>query len=316
VIETPLQTEALDIDLLRAMYREGSVNVAGVDPRLNVTRVARRLHIGRARVAARLKAWRDSGLLARYDVWLNPALLGWKGAMVNVRVDHPRAKPALFSRFGLIDGAVMGLEFLGEWVSLGLVVPDAASLERRVDLIRGLAGVRAVEPPMFWSVPEPRRRLSALDLRIVRALRQRPAGTLSEAARRVGISTRTMTRRYSALVDDWAVWFVPSFDFRAISNPMVSLTVALGPEAGAESVRRQIRARYPLTLDFRMAGAGPELASEFHVFVMPPSAAHLEELDQFVSSVPGVVGLEANIMIRMHSFPAWFDRHLDELAHR
>jgi len=311
----PLTPELLDLDILREMYRDGAVNLAGIDPRLNATRIAHRLHVGRARVAARLKAWDASGFLERYDVWLNPVLLGWQGAWLSIRVDSPRVKPALFARLGLLDGAVSGLEFLGDWISFGLVAPDRASIDRRVDLIRGLAGVRGVEPPMLWHVPGPSRPLTALDIRIVRALRERPRATLSETARRVGISTRTMTRRYSELVDDVAVWFVPIFDFRAMNQPVVSMGLSLRPEVGRETVLRRLRARYPLTLEFRSIEVGPELGVAEHVFfVIPPSPAHLEELDHFVRSIDGVVDLDSNVMVRLHSFPAWFDRHLASLA--
>ena len=302
------------MDLLREMYRGGAVNIAGIDPRLNATRIAKRLRVGRARVAARLRAWTASGLLVRYEVWLNPALIGWRGAAVNIRVEHPRVKAPLFLRLGMIDGAVMAMEFLGEWITVGLVVPDDAALERRIALIRGLAGVKEVEPPIHWPVLEPQRRLTALDIRIVRALRERPTATLSDAAHRIGISTRTMTRRYSALVEDWAVWFVPIFDFRAISYPLVTLRAMLRPDADGESVIRQIGAQFPLNLAFRDPIAGSSTGSEINLFVMPPSAAHLEDLEQFVSSIKGVVDLEMNIMIRLHSFHGWFDRHLEELS--
>ena len=46
---------------------------------------------------------------------------------------------------------------------------------------------------------------------------------------------------------------------------------------------------------------------------MPPSAAHLEELDQFVGSIKGVLTVESNVMVRIHSFATWFDRHLETL---
>ena len=312
--ESPLKPEALDIDLLREMYRGGAVNIAGIDPQLNATRIAKRLRVGRARVAARLRAWTASGLLVRYEVWLNPALIGWRGAAVNIRVDHPRVKAALLARLGVIDGAVMAMEFLGEWITVGLVVPDEAALERRIALIRGLSGVKEVEPPILWPVLEPQRKLTSLDIRIVRALRERPTATLSDAAHRVGISTRTMTRRYSALVDDWAVWFVPIFDFRAISYPMVTLRAALRPETDSEAVIRQIGARFPLNLAFRDPITGSTARSEVNLFVMPPSAAHLEDLEKFVSSIKGVGDLEMNLMIRLHSFRGWFDRHLGELT--
>jgi len=314
VTGAPLQPESLDIDLLREMYRGGAVNIAGIDPRLNATRIAHNLHVGRARVAARLKAWKVSGLLRQYDVWLNPGLIGWQGAAINIRVEHPRVKSTLFSRLEMVDGAVMAMEFLGEWVTLALVAPDPAALERRVALVRGLAGVKEVESPIPWPVLEPRRKLSPLDIRIVRALRDRPEATLSEAARRVGISTRTMTRRYSALIDDWAVWFVPIFDFRAISYPLVSLAAVVRSEVDNETVIRQISKRFPLTLAFRDPIAGPGIPSRVNVFVMPPSAAHLEDLEQFVSSINGVIELEMNIMIRLHAFGTWFDSHLDALA--
>lgn len=310
----PLQPESLDIDLLREMYRGGAVNIAGIDPRLNATRIAHNLGVGRARVAARLKAWKESGLLRRYDVWLNPGLIGWRGAAVNIRVDHPRAKSTLFSRLEMVDGAVMAMEFLGEWITLALVASDETSLARRVELVRGLAGIREVEPPTPWPVLEPRRGLTPLDLRIVRALRERPTATLSEAAHRVGISTRTMTRRYSALIDDWAVWFVPIFDFRAITSPLVSLRAVVRAEVDNEAVIRQISKRFPLTLAFRDPIVGAGMRREVNVFVMPPSAAHLEDLEQYVSSIKGVVELEMNIMIRLHSFTGWFDSHLEALA--
>jgi DNA-binding Lrp family transcriptional regulator len=314
VTATPLNPDALDIALLREMYRGGAVNITGIDPRLNATRMASHLRVGRARVAARLKAWSDSGLLVRYEVWLNPALIGWRGAAVNIRVEHPRAKPGLLSHLGMVEGAVLGMEFLGDWVTVALVIPDEAALERRVALIRGLSGVKEVEEPILWPILEPKRQLSSLDIRIVRALRERPTATLSEVAQRVGISTRTMTRRYSALIDSLAVWFVPIFDFRAISYPLVALRVGLRPETDGEHVVRQVTARFPLTLTFRDPLAGLTPRSEVNLFVMPPSAAHLEDMEQFVSSIKGVLDLEMNIMIRLHSFRAWFDQHLETMA--
>ena len=315
VTVAPLQAEPLDLDILREMYRGGAINLAGVDPRLNATRIAHRLRIGRARVATRLKTWRDSGLLNRYDVWLNPALFGWHGAWVAIRVAHPRHKSELFARLSLLDGAVAGIEFLGDWISFGLVSPDEDSRERTLGLIRGLTGVAGIEPPAVWQHPEPRRALSPLDARIVRALRERPTATLSEIARRVGVSTRTMTRRYAQLLDDWTVWFVPLFDFRAIERPVVNLTMTLQPGTARETLVRQIRGRYPLLLEFRSSPVGPILAPEqLIVTVLPPSAAHLEEVEQFASALIGVDAIESSVMVRTLSFPDWFDRFLDSLA--
>ncbi|MGA7924085.1 MAG: Lrp/AsnC family transcriptional regulator [Thermoplasmata archaeon] len=311
---TAVTPEVLDLDILREMYRGGAISLAGIDPRLNVTRIARRLKVGRARVDARLQAWKKSGFLRRYEVWVNPALFGWEGAFVAIRVEDRREKSKLMPCLGLVDGIVSGTEFLGEWITVGLIAPDAASLERRVALIRELPGVREVESPTRWHVPRPKRALTSLDLRIIRSLRERPMATLGETAHRAGVSTRTMTRRYSELIEGWAVWFVPLFDFRSISYPVVTIGVTVRPGVRAAGIAHSIRARFPLTLDLPATQAAPDVGGETQVWiVIPPSAAHLEEIEQFVESIDGVVSVEANVMVRVHSFPEWFDDHLRTL---
>ncbi|MGC2034651.1 MAG: Lrp/AsnC family transcriptional regulator [Thermoplasmata archaeon] len=313
----PLQPETIDIDILREMYREGAIELAGVDPRLNVTRIARQLGVRRPRVADRLKAWSESGLLRQYDVWVNPALFGWQGAGVSIRVQHPGAKAELFSRLAALEGAVSAVEFLGEWITFGVVTPNGDALERTLKVIRGLTGVREVDEPAPWIMLPPNRVLSPLDIRIVRALRENPTAMLSTTAGRVGISTRTMTRRYANLVENRDVWFVPIFDFRAFSFPVVLLGVKLRAETDRNSILRRIRTRYPLSLAFRGMPERPGLdAGRLLCLVMPASAAHLEELELYVASIEGVEGLEANVVVRLHSFPDWFDRQLEALARR
>ncbi len=313
--EPPFQITPLDLDIFREMYRSGAVSLSGIDPRLNATRIAKRLQVGRARVAARLKAWSSSGFLSRYEVWLNPALYGWRGAWLNLRVDHPRSKPELLTRLALVDGVLGGMELLGEWVGVGVVTPDDVTLDRTVRLLRGFPGVREVEPPIAWRVPAPARTLTPLDVRIVQALRERPTATLREIARRVGVSTRTMTRRYGELIDGWAVWFVPAYDFRAIGTPVVSVVVALRPGADPDAVARRLRGRYPLTLEFRDAGVETEAQGLGRAFVvLLASAAHLDELDHTVAAIDGVAGVESTVMVRILSFPEWFDHHLAGLV--
>jgi DNA-binding Lrp family transcriptional regulator len=304
----------LDIDMIREMYRERVVNVAGVDPRLNASRIAQRLRVGRRRIAARLRVWKEAGFLPRYDVWPNPALLGVQGGWVNVRAEHRRAKPEVLRSVGLVDGVVYAVDFVGEWLFLGLLGEDRASLERKASLLRGLTGVATVEGPVPWTVPDPKRPLTALDLRVVRALREQPDASLRDTARRVGVSTRTMTRRYSALVDDRAVWFVPLFDFRALVPPVVALSLTVRAGTSPEGTTRALRRRFPLVLESPAPARDPgSLPTVLTTYVTLPSAANVEELELFAGALPGVDEVEALTMVRVHSFPDWFDRHLSGL---
>ena len=299
----------IDIDILREMYRSRGVTVAGVDPRLKASRISQRLNVSRGRVDSRLKEWTRYGLLQRFDVWPNPALLERVGFTVDVRASDRFRKEELIERVGLIDGAVGGIDFAGEWFSAQFVVPNEREADRRTELLRGLAGVAEVGSPILWARLEPTRRLTPLDLRIVRVLRQFPTQPLSTIARHVGVSTRTITTRYGQLVDDLAVWFVPVLDFRALAQPVVSINLQLKDAADHEGVSRAFRKAYPQSLEFVRTGFGPILPEKVAVFfVLVPSAARVEELEGFLRNLPGVQSVEALLMIRIFSFPETFDR--------
>jgi DNA-binding Lrp family transcriptional regulator len=299
----------IDIDILREMYRHRGVTVAGVDPRLNATRIGQRLGVSRARVDARLKDWARYGLLQRFDVWPNPALLQRIGFTVDVRLSDRFRKEEVIARIRLIDGAVGGIDFVGDWISVQFVVPGEAEARRTADLLRGIAGIAEVGTPILWARLESNRTLTPLELRIVRVLRDYPTQSLSTIARHVGVSTRTITTRYGQLLDDLAVWFVPVLDFRALAQPVVSMNVQLAASADHELISRSVRKEFPQSLEFVRTAFGPILPDRVAVFfVLCPSSARVEELEGFVRSLPGVEALEALLMIRIFSFPETFDR--------
>jgi len=299
----------IDIDIFREMYRSRGVTVAGVDPRLKAAGIAQRLGVSRARVDSRLKEWTRHGLLQRFDVWPNPALFDLIGFTVDLRLSDRFRKEAVIERLRLVDGAVGGIELAGDWITAQFVVPNEVEARRRTDLLRGLAGIAEAGDPILWARLEPNRSLSPLDLRIVRVLRQYPTHPLSTIARHVGVSTRTITTRYGRLVDDLAVWFVPVLDFRALTQPVVSVSVGLSDSANHELVSRSFRKAFPQSLEFVRTGFGPILPDRVAVFfTICPSAARVEELEGFLRGLSGVESVEAFVMIRILSFPETFDR--------
>lgn len=298
----------IDIDILREMYRSGGVTVAGVDPRLNANRIAHRLKVSRARVDSRLKEWTRYGLLERFDVWPNPALFDRVGFTVDLRLADRFQKEEVIRHIGLLDGAVGGIDLAGAWISAQFIVPNETEVRRRVDLLRGLAGVAEVGEPILWARLEPTRGLTPLDLRILHVLRKYPTHPLSTIARHVGVSTRTITTRYGRLVEDLAVWFVPVLDFRALAQPVVSVNVQLADSADHERVSHAFRRAYPQTLEFVRVGFGPILPENVAVyFSLCPSSARVEELEGFLRGLPGVRSVELFVMIRIFSFPETFD---------
>jgi len=301
----------IDIDILREMYRSRGVTIAGFDPRLKANSIAKRLNVSRAKVDSRIKEWSRYGLLERLDVWPNPALFDRLGFTVDVRLTDRFHKEKVIARLRLIDGAVGGIDFAGEWIAAQFVVPTEADARRTVELVRGLTGVAEVGFPILWARLEPPRSLTPLDIRIIRVLRQYPTQPLSTIARHVGVSTRTITTRYGRLVDDSAVWFNPVLDFRALAQPVVSVNLQLGDTADHEHVSRAFRKAYPQSLEFVRVAFGPVLPERTAVFfALLPSAARIEEMEGFLRGLPGVQSVESLVMIRIFSFPETLDRLL------
>ena len=304
-----------DVSLLRLMYREKPDSLSGIDPQLGASRLAKRLGIGRSRVAARLSAWANSGFLSKYAVWLNPALLHHQGIWVKLWVDQPGLKPEVIRQISLIDGVVSATEFLGTEINLGMIGRDSVQLKRRLRLLGALAGVKEVGPVENWIHRDVERRLTPLEIRLVQTLRADPMASLRDAARRMGISERTFTRKYTALVESSAVWFQPVFDFREVASAFIVLRAVLAPEADTAAITHQLSSRYPLVVELAQetdVAIGARVRQEWAVVL--PSVASVDELTQYATSLEGVEDVEWSLPVRTYDFPHWFDERLDDLS--
>gem|GEM_PF-4253678 len=78
---------------------------------------------------------------------------------------------------------------------------------------------------------------------------------------------------------------------------------------------RSCRTRLPWFLEFGWSGFGPVFRpSMLSVFVFAPSAAGVEGIERATPGVPGVLGAEANVLVRVFSFPDAFEPLLASLA--
>jgi hypothetical protein len=104
----------LDLAILREMYPNGHIGASGIDPRLNPSRISRRLGVRRATIAERLRTWSQYGFLVKFDVWPNPALFRHSTHWLDLRAAGRIEKPAVLERIGLAPGAVMALDSVGD----------------------------------------------------------------------------------------------------------------------------------------------------------------------------------------------------------
>jgi DNA-binding Lrp family transcriptional regulator len=306
---TPLRATPFDLDILREMYPRRGVEISGIDPRLNANRIAARLGVSRARVSARLRQWKEAGFVARYDVWPNPLLFGLNGGTLEVRVDHLAQKPEVIERIALVPGAIAGIDYLGDWFTATFALPIGEPVARTAALLRSLSGVAEVVNAVSWAGGAPPKPLSPLELKIVRALRRFPTDSLTSIAHHVGVSTRTITARYGRLLDERRVWFLPVFDFRALAEPVLAVSVEFGTIPERSQFSRAILRTYPNTLEFVRAPLGPSQPEQLGTyFVVGTSAAQVDDIVRWVHRYPGVKWYDTATLVRTLLFSDTLDR--------
>jgi DNA-binding Lrp family transcriptional regulator len=204
----------LDIRIIRALASPSSFQW---DVRVSYARVAAGLGIDEETVRNRLKRMKDVRFLQGWQLVLNPGLLGREAAIVELRVGEVESKPDVISRLKLLQGVVLIDDLYGKELAVLTLYQNAAMLARQVRLIASLCGCPS---PVSWKLSFPRCELTPTptDWRIMQVLRRNGRGSLSDVARSLRLSTRTVKRRLTHLVDGNAFYLDPLLDLGKVGG--------------------------------------------------------------------------------------------------
>lgn len=310
-----------DLAILREMTRDHRIVWGGLDPRVSTSDIADRVDLHPSTVRTRLREWEESGFLRGHEVMPHPRLLDAQLMVTSVRMETPAEKPAFFEDLGLLEGVAAAMDHVGAWVGLVFHVEHEDALPRRVELLERLPGVGGVEEPFPARWPRPKANPSHLDWRIVRALRRDPTDTLASIADRVGVTAKTLRRRYDDLVQGQAIASVAVLDFRRyVGAAAVRVNVFLAEDGDRRAVRDQLRETYPEAVEINpLPPETPEASPSRHDRVVEflvhlPSAALADELVATADGLPGVAEAEALFPVRYHRYPEWIDERVDRLV--
>jgi DNA-binding Lrp family transcriptional regulator len=146
----------------------------------------------------------SAGVIQKFLVIISPSVLGYKKECLIV-VRNRRQKKNVLNSLKLLGDVVLEVQSLGGISAFRLLITNDSE-----DKIRFLAEAikPAVVETMFMSgPPKSTTHLSKSDLAIVRCLVTDPRIESSNIAHKLGISTRTVTRRLHKMQDTHAVRF-------------------------------------------------------------------------------------------------------------
>ncbi|HLF06883.1 MAG TPA: hypothetical protein VI893_06920 [Thermoplasmata archaeon] len=173
--------------------------------------MAASLDIDEETVRSRLKHMNSVRFLRGWQLILNPALLGREAAIVELSVGDSESKPEVISRLRLLEGVTLIDDLYGRELAVSTMYESPSSLERQVRLFASLCGVPT---PISWKLGFPHCTVTPTltEWRIMQTLRKDGRGRLSDVARTLRLSTRTVKRRMVNLVDGNAFYLDPVLD--------------------------------------------------------------------------------------------------------
>ena len=198
----------LDIRIVKELASPSSFQW---DVHISYAHVAAGLHVDEETVRHRLQHMNDVRFLRGWQLILNPALLGREAAIVELRVGDAESKPDVISRLKLLEGVMLIDDFYGKELAVLTLYENPSTLERQVRLFASLCGGPI---PVSWKLVFPPCDLipTRTDWGIMQALRRDGRGRLSDVARALRLSTRTVKRRMTGLVDGNAFYLDPILD--------------------------------------------------------------------------------------------------------
>lgn len=262
-------------------------------------------------VKARIAGMEDDGVILGYQVLPNLAHLGLRAEAHLARTDDDAEVDAVVDRIGDLDHILVLHEYLDGAVCVEHAFRDETDREATLDAVRDLTG--DPQPCRFYdgAMPDVDRELSNLDWRILRSLRGEAIRPLREVAEEVGVTRRTVKRRYDRMAKEGSFATVPMLDPSQASG-LILVELMFFTEPGTDrSVANGVLDAYEDQRIFHYVPASEELGN-FNILAFARTPARIEELRSRGEDLPGVDRVEAGLFSRFVDRSAWIDDEIEE----
>jgi DNA-binding Lrp family transcriptional regulator len=227
--------DQLDFKIFRTLGLRPSGNQRGDSNRLNPWVIAKKLGVDGNTVKLRLAKMKKSGFIRYFQIYPNYHLLGIGGGSAYLfELDDPEKKNAIINQCALVDGVTEITNFVGNEVCIDFTYHDPKDESRRLKLLLDLTNCKRAEKFYDRVMPPVRFKLSNTDWRIIKSLRYNAFKPLSKVAQELGLSTKTVRRRFQRMIDNNAVVIVPAIQPGDVPNTITHVLLLYFKESQRE----------------------------------------------------------------------------------
>lgn len=186
--------------------------------RLNPWVIAKKVGADGNTVKLRLGKMKRSGFIRYFQIYPNFRLLGLHGAAYLFQARDVLEKNEAIRSCALVDGVTEIHNFIGANFCIDFTYSDRNDEDRRLELFRQLTHCESPERFYERVMPSVEIDLSTVDWRVIKALRYDAFRPLSTVAKELGLSVKTVRRRFDRMAQNNAIIIVPLVNPADIPN--------------------------------------------------------------------------------------------------
>jgi hypothetical protein len=240
-----------------------------------------------------------------------PNLSGCEPIRVFLKVSDPEErKRGVISQVKLLDGVLLILDLLGEWMQvLMFVEPDRVA--KTLELMKLIAGGDETIVLRNWQALGFRRcemGMKPTDLEVMKSLRKNPRKSIQQVARETEVSQRTVERRIGRLTEGCAIFHMFRLDLPRMDGVVCSLIVTYQDEKRKAGVDESVASRLERMI---YSATGAKTTSVFN-FVCK-NVVDAESVRAWAGAMKGVGGARFWIMTEYILVSDWVDREIEKM---
>lgn len=273
--------------------------------------IAKHVGIEPETVKARLARMEEAGLIRFYQLFPNFNHLGISASAHLFKVADEDKKVRAIQKAEHIDGLVEIHNFIGSEMCVDVSYRTSRDLGKKLRLLREFTG--DMTPLCFYErhMPQVGRELTPLDWRILKAFRYKARHPIAEIADEVGVSARTVRRRYRRMAREGSFFLTLATDpGKALGVILYELLFYTTPDSDPSTVQR-ILDLYDDRYVYHFVPASAALGN-FDLLLFAESTGEIEEMRQLGRDIPGVAKVESLVFSSWEEYTDWIDAAIEE----
>jgi DNA-binding Lrp family transcriptional regulator len=210
--------DELDFKIFKSVEFRPFGPTAGDLSRLNPWVIAKKVGADGNTVKLRLGKMKKSGFIRYFQIYPNFRLLGMQGAAYLFQARDVVEKNDVIGKCSLVDGVTEIHNFIGPSFCIDFTFSDRSDETRRLELFRHLTHCESPERFYERVMPPVEIELSTVDWKIIKSLRYNAFKPLSTVAKELGLSAKTVHRRFDRMAQNNAIIIVPLVNPADIPN--------------------------------------------------------------------------------------------------